>query len=297
VTWLFSGERCSAPAIFGHIFVENPLTKRILCLLFLCGFGNLHLSISMKKLLLTITFAVAFAAAPAQAQLIASDNGGNYGLGWTNGANGGTGFQAWSLGNNNNGTTLFAGNFIGNPGGTAGIGGMSATSFGLYANPVGAFSTAERLFSTALSAGDTFSFQWGVNWDSGASGNKGFVIFGGTNEWVNVNNGGSSTITFNGADTGFGFGTNSMTWSFAYNGSSFAVTANDRDGVGTFSTNVALTNAPTGFRFYASGLQSGDQAQPYFNNLSVVPEPSTYALLALSAAGLAGYAARRRARK
>ena len=250
----------------------------------------------MKKFLLATITAAAFAVGNNSFALIASDNGGNYSGGWTNGANGGTGFQAWSLNNNNNGTTLFAGNFIGNPAG-AGITGMATNSFGLYANPSGAFSTAERLFSSALSAGDTFSFQWGVNWDSGAGGNKGFVIFSGTNEWVNVNNGGSATITFNGTDTGFGFGTDAMNWTFAYDGSAFAVSANDRDGTGSFSTNVSVGVAPAGFRFYASGLQSGDQAQPYFNNLSVVPEPSTYALLALSAAGLAGYAARRRARK
>jgi hypothetical protein len=252
----------------------------------------------MKKILLSTITAAAFAVGTNSYALIASDNGGNYGGGWTNGANGGTGFLAWTLNNNNSGTTNppFAGNFIGDAS-SAGIGGMSSTSFGLYANPAGAFSTAERLFSTALSAGDTFSFQWGVNWDSGASGNKGFVIFSGTNEWVNVNNGGSATITFNGTDTGFGFGTNVMNWSFAYNGSAFAITANDRDGAGSFSTNISVGIAPDGFRFYASGLQSGDQAQPYFNNLSVVPEPSTYALLALSAVGLAGYAARRRARK
>ncbi len=254
----------------------------------------------MKNILLASLIAAALATA-ANAQIIASDNGGNYGS-WTNGANGGFGFQPWALDNNNNGTTIFAGNFIGNPA-SAGITGMATNSFGIYANPLdsGAFSTAERLFSSALTAGDTFSFQWGINWDSGSttngSGNKGFVIFGGTNQLVNVNNGGNADITLNGNNIGFGFGTDVMSWSFAYNGSTFAITANDRDGTGSLSTNISVAAAPTGFRFYASGMQGGDQAQPYFNNLSVVPEPSTYALLALSAVGLAGYAARRRARK
>jgi len=253
----------------------------------------------MKKILLSSLAAAAVAVGSnAYAILAASDSGANYGSGWTNGANGGTGFQPWVLANNNSEPTFFAGNFIGDPA-SAGITGMSAPAFGLYANPLnsGAFSTAERLFSSPLSAGATFSFQWGVNWDSGADGNKGFVIFTGTDEWVNVNNGGSSTITFNGVDTGFGFGTNVMNWSFAYNGSTFAVTANDRDGSGIFSTNVAVGSAPGGFRFYASQMQNGDQAQPYFNNLEVVPEPSTYALLTLGALALGGYAARRRARK
>ena len=67
----------------------------------------------MKKLLLAITSAVAFAAAPAQAQLIASDNGGNYGGGWSSGTNGGFGFTAWTISATPG--TGFAGAFIGDP--------------------------------------------------------------------------------------------------------------------------------------------------------------------------------------
>jgi hypothetical protein len=33
-------------------------------------------------------------------------------------------------------------------------------------------------------------------------------------------------------------------------------------------------------------MQSGDAAQPYFNNLSIVPEPSSLSLLALSGLAL-----------
>ncbi len=60
--------------------------------------------------------------------------------------------------------------------------------------------------------GQTFSFQWGVNFDSGG-GNKGFNIFAGTNQVANVNMGGSPKITFNGSNTGIAYGTNPMTWS------------------------------------------------------------------------------------
>lgn len=252
---------------------------------------------SLKHLAVASVFALAVTSTQAQ---VASDNGGNYGAGWTNGANGGTGFEAWVITVDQ--SSGFSGNFIGDPA-SAGISGMATNSFGLYANPngSGASVTATRELSSALSIGDTFSFQWGMNWDSGFDGNKGFSLFTGGisgTELVNVNNAGSGTITFNGDDTGFAYGTLAMEWSFTLtDATTLSVFGTARDGGSPFSTNITVSGAVDSFGFYASQMQGGDNAQPYFNNLEVVPEPSTYALLALSAMGFAGYVARRRARK
>jgi hypothetical protein len=255
----------------------------------------------MKKIVLSSLAATALTFGSAQAQ-IASDNGGNYGGGWTNGANGGSGFLGWNISVTPG--TGFAGAFIGEPT-NAGIVGMSSTSFGLFANPggSGATATASRGMSNALSVGETFSFQWGVNWDSDV-GNKGFNLFsggvGGT-QLLNVNQAGfPGDITFEGVNTGVAYGDGPMTWSFTLTTSSnLLVTSSARNGTTApvFTTNLTVAAAPNAFSFYATAMGSGDQRQPYFNNLNVVPEPSTYALLALSAVGLAGYAARRRARK
>ena len=182
---------------------------------------------------------------------------------------------------------------------------MSTNSFGLFANPggSGATVTVSRGLASALNVGDTFSFQWGINWDSDV-GNKGFNLFsggvGGT-ELLNVNQAGfPGDITLGGTNTGIAYGDGPMTWSFTLTTpSNLLVTSSARNGTTTpvFTTNIAVAAAPNAFSFYATAMGAGDQRQSYFNNLSVVPEPSTYALLALSAAGLAGYAARRRARK
>lgn len=206
----------------------------------------------------------------------AYDNASNYPSNtWTNGANGGTGFQPWVL-TSGNGTGGFGGNFVGNPS-AAGITGMSSNSFAQYANPSGsgAYANAERVFSSALAVGQTLSFQWGINFDSGNGilASKGVVFSAGGNEIssLNLNNAGSSAITIGGAGVGFGYGTNVMTWAFTRTGDKlYKVVANDRDGNGVYSNNIAVSNGTMDkIKFYAYNMQAGDQAQPYFNELTI----------------------------
>lgn len=167
---------------------------------------------------------------------------------------------------------------------------MSSSAFGLFANPAGsgATVTASRGLIGALTAGQTFSFDWGINWDgdNGTLGNKGFNLFVGETQVLNVNNGGNSDITVNGTNTGFAYGTNVMTWSFTVvDADTLRVAANDRDGSGTYEADLTLDTAITSFAFYATELGAGDERQPYFNNLQVVPEPSTWMVSSLLAMG------------
>jgi len=242
-------------------------------------------------------------ASSLNAATILGDNASNYttGSGWITGSNGGSGFGAWAL--TSSGGTGFAGTFIGDPA-DGGISGMSTTSFGLYANPLGsgAFAIAERGFANPLGVGDSFSFQWGINFDSGSDsvnvGNKGFSLYsGGTGgvELINLNNAGSSDITINGNNVGFGYGNAAMTWTITRTSeTNLRVEATNRDVSPTaapnYSGNITIsgTSAPDSFKFYASGMQGGNEAQPYFNNLTltVVPEPSSLGLLALSGLAL-----------
>ena len=215
-------------------------------------------------------------AADLRAQFtFANDNTSTsaYSDGWQNSDNGGSGFGAWTLASGG-GTGGFGGNFIGDPN-AAGITTFGTNAFAQFANPTGsgAFANADRTLSSAMQVGDTFSFQWAINWDSGTGGNKGFNLYTGGvagTQLINVNNGSSANITINGADTTFSFGTTVMTWTFAYTGATtLVVTANDRDGSGTYSNSFTVAGAVDAFRFYSSSMQSGNQAQPYFNNFSL----------------------------
>lgn len=259
----------------------------------------------MKKLLIAAVASIAlslgaFAQVPITNVITnAFDFGANYVGGWTNGANGGTGFGAWSFNTGGGGGT-----FIGNPS-SGGIGGMSAQSFGLFANPTnsGNFVNAGRSLNSALAIGETFSFQWGVNWDSDGPGNKGFNLLSGGTQILNLNVGGPpNNVTLNGNNTGLAFGTNSfyvgITRLDASTYTVFSSSSRDNPSGGGFITNISSGLAADNFQIYASQLASGDQRQPYFNDFSVtaVPEPSTYALLALSGIAFGGYVIRRRRR-
>jgi hypothetical protein len=251
---------------------------------------------SLTSFALASTLALA-SVGSLSAATIFTDNAGNYGGVWNTGSNGGSGFGAWTLSSSGGPGVIpgFAGAFIGDPT-SAGITGMSTSSFGLFANPSGsgAFVDADRSLANPLGIGDSFSFQWGINWpaDSDASGNKGFNIFSGgvgATQLINVNQGNPDTITINGTDVGFGYGTAAMTWTITRTSeTNLQVDATNRAGGAAYSGNVTISGAPDAFRFYASGMNTGDNRQPYFNNLTltVVPEPSSLSLLALSGLAL-----------
>jgi len=233
----------------------------------------------MKRLSapVALCFVISISATNIFSQTIttASDNGANYSGGWSNGSNGGSGFQAWNIWSSG-GTGGWGGNFIGNPA-SAGITAMSTTSFGLGARESSsAYANAERRLNTSLAIGQTLSFQWSINWDSGPGG-KGFDVYSGSSKILTINNGGDSAITCNGSNVGFAYGNNAMTWSFTRtDATTISVMANGRNGTDSFSSNIVVADgAIDRVIFYAYNMQIGDQAQPYFNNLTVTEPVAT----------------------
>ncbi|MFM1830103.1 MAG: hypothetical protein RLZZ558_443 [Planctomycetota bacterium] len=259
------------------------------------------------KTLGMVAVAATMAASVQASIVVASDNASNYGGGWTSGSNGGTGFGAWTLEMLGGG---YKGAFIGNPG-NIGVTGMGSSAFALYANGSDASSSgsgmaqafAYRSFNNALGVGDSFSLQWGINWDQGSGdvGTKGFRLFTGTGNNLamtiyNYNSGAIGIQSASGtvSDIGFGYGTNAMTWTFTQTtATSVTVTANDRDGSGTYSATFAVNGALSRFALFTGNSNNGGNSEPYFNNFTInaVPAPGAAALL-----GLAGLVAGRRRR-
>ena len=256
-------------------------------------------TIMIKKLALGI-MSLGLMVVAAQAQ-IAGDNAGNYGGGWTNGTNGGTGFTAWDLTqNNNNGVDVHAGYFLGDStaGGSGNIN-TSGNSFGVFANQSGsttAFANALRTFTEGnLTLGQTFSIQLAVNF---RNGDKGLTLSNGGTEVFDFNVGPPFTnaaddYTYSvngGGQTSLGLAyepdsvfTLSFTQGSANNVVVKIVRATSELGTETPLNSTFQFGPINAFKLYNSGTADGGADNNlYFNNLAitVIPEPSTLVLLA-----------------
>lgn len=240
----------------------------------------------MKRILLAL-FVLALGSVTSPAQ-VAEDDASNYGSSWTNLSNGGFGFTPWVF--NMTEGSGFADAFIGNPL-DAGITGMNPESFGFYANPLdsGANSEVSRGFLSPLTPGQTFSFQWGLNWDSdSATSNRGFNLRHGASELININMGGTPTIFINGLPMFTQFGSQAFTLNFEQiNPSSLRVFGTGRDGSELYDNTFSNLAGPAdAFSFYFNASDPGAQRQMYVNEFQVVPEPNSTSLILLGALGL-----------
>ena len=119
------------------------------------------------------------------------DNSNNYGGSWV-ATSAGNGFGNWTFADNNNGTSIFAGRFI-TAAHQSGVD-VSGNSFGMYANPSGASSTASRSLPKEMLEGDSFSIVVGVSYRNGQKGfrlrnssNSPIITFEVSNDQYNLN--------------------------------------------------------------------------------------------------------------
>jgi hypothetical protein len=201
----------------------------------------------------------------AQAVVIAEDYGVNYEGVWTNDSNGGSGFGAWAISTNGDAAAA-----IGDPA-AAGITGMDTNSFRLSGTT--GYVDANRAFTAPLNVGDTFSLQWGNNWDTAGAGNKGINLYtggyGGT-QLININMGGSQTITINAQPMFTNYGAAAVTIYFEYTAAgTLRVYGTGRDGSEAYSNDFAIGGAPDAFRLYAGGMAADANRIPYANNLKI----------------------------
>ncbi|MBU3666636.1 MAG: PEP-CTERM sorting domain-containing protein [Chthoniobacterales bacterium] len=250
----------------------------------------------MKKVLLPAIAAAALTASVSAQVLIGSSSGSDYTTAtWTNGAT--NAFNGWYI-------TSLAGtsSSISDSVGTTGRTSIGSQAFFIVGNTNGVFIDVYAPLGGLLSSGQSISLSANYGWSDGSRGiefTSGSALFRFEHDSGGLSLKGTGfsdlVITNNAYNTAF-------TYNISFvNATTVGVSASLYGGGSPLlSTNVIVSAMPSEIKFYATagGVGAGDVQNTgiYFNNLTTVPEPSTYALLALSAAGLSGYVIRRRHR-
>jgi hypothetical protein len=262
----------------------------------------------MKKLITTILAITALTLQLYSANLdIDNASAASYSNGWNasfpafslDGTIGGSGsgFGGWLLTADSN--TSISIQSVASLGGstlldTAGVsfrlsGGFYSPDGGITWNQ--AYAKAKRWIDPlGLDAGDSFSFQMAVNWRNGA---KGVSIFDTNNNKIFGLNIGGDDYVVNSA-----FSNNGSIGNAYSNDTLLELNFEQTDSTGgtwTITRSGGVNDIDTGtyagtlrsFEFYAGGSTSNTNSDAlFFNNLSVIPEPSASVLFAIGVAGL-----------
>jgi len=268
----------------------------------------------MKTFRHILVFAVVLSlAGVATAANLASDSGSNY-TGWASSDNGGTGFGAWTIQSDTSGGGS-AGSFLATTGGNGdlSIADASGKAFGTYANGSGFQSVAAfRAFTGgSLSIGQSFLISMDNGGIDGTGGSAGFTLRNGntTTTADSYNTGSRFEFSFvqgdsdyaiydasGKFDTGIGWQDTGLSFKFTLTGANtynLQVIQLGSSITNTFTGRSLGGTLNTGLDSFAMFNRNTDTANVYFNQLAVIPEPST---LVLVGAGLMGLVALRRRR-
>ncbi|MDQ6860471.1 MAG: hypothetical protein M3032_04855, partial [Verrucomicrobiota bacterium] len=223
----------------------------------------------MKRLAIAVTLLAALSTG-AYAASLANDRASNYGTtaNWTNGSNLGTGFGAWTI------TDGDGGHYIGGTG-------LGTQTFGLFNTFNTTTTDAVRPFISIFSPGQTFSINLGFT--PFANGSVGLNLRSGTNDVLTLFTNGTGDWQLNDGGSNFSAGAaatpnTAFSFSFTYNGgNSYSFTLTGSPGGANFTSSNPLLGSIDNVRLFDFNQGAGQNFG--FDNLAIVPEPSSLALL------------------